>query len=97
MELYSQKALFLICIVSFIILVSNIGNIYSSSIQNSEQFEVYSKLSNLTKNTGNDVIESMRAIESGDNNIALNILANVTIKIEEIYNGLDILTGTSLK
>jgi hypothetical protein len=93
MELYSQKALFLICIVSFIILVSNIGNIYSSSIQNSEQFEVYSKLSNLTKNTGNDVIESMRAIESGDNNIALNILANVTIKIEEIYNGLDILTG----
>ncbi len=35
----------------------------------------------------------MRAIESGDNNIALNILSNVTVKIEEIYNGLDILTG----
>jgi hypothetical protein len=51
------------------------------------------KLSDLVKNTGDDIVQSMSAIESGDNMSALNILANVTINLQEISNGLDVLVN----
>jgi hypothetical protein len=35
----------------------------------------------------------MRAIEGGDDKTALKILSNVTLNIEEIYNGLEILVN----
>jgi hypothetical protein len=33
----------------------------------------------------------MSAIKSGDDTIALDILKNVTLNLEELYNGLDVL------
>ena len=66
-------------------------------LKNLEQSDIYLKLSNLTKNTGNAIVESMRVIEAGDDKTALNILSNVTINIEEIYNGLDILEDVTIK
>lgn len=72
-------------------------NVSSHSFQNSEQSEIYLKLSNLTKSTGNDIVESIRAIEMGDDKTALKILSNITINIEEIYNGLDILVDVPTK
>ena len=72
-------------------------NASSYSFQNSEQFEIYLKLSNLTKSTGNDIVESIRAIEMGDDKTALNILSDITVNIEEIYNGLDILVDIPTK
>jgi hypothetical protein len=38
----------------------------------------------------------MRAIESGDDSIALNILTNVTVNLEELSNGLDVLINEPL-
>ncbi|HJU59576.1 MAG TPA: hypothetical protein VJ583_07485 [Nitrososphaeraceae archaeon] len=72
-------------------MTANTGDVYSLSIQNPEENNIYLKLSNLTKNIGNDIVESMRSIEEGDDKTALKILSNVTLKIEEIYNGLEIL------
>ena len=51
----------------------------------------------MTKNTGNAIVESMRVIEGGDDKTALKILSNVTINIEEIYNGLEILVNDTIK
>ena len=45
------------------------------------------------KKYSDDIVQSMSAIESGDNMSALNILANVTINLQEISNGLDILVN----
>ena len=72
-------------------------NIFSQSFQNSEQSGIFLKLSNLTKSTGNDIVESIRAIEMSDDKIALNILSNITVNIEEICNGLDILVDVPTK
>lgn len=96
MEFYN-KVFVLIAAISFIFWITNTGNVFSQSSQNYEQTKIYLKLSNLTKSTGNDIVESMRAIESGDDNTALNILSNVTVNIEEIYNGLDVLIDVTTK
>ena len=45
------------------------------------------------KKYSDDIVQSMSAIESGDNMSALNILDNVTINLQEISNGLDILVN----
>lgn len=58
-----------------------------------KQSDVYLKLSNLINNTSDDVVQSISAIESGDITIALNILKNVTINLEELSNGLDVLVN----
>jgi hypothetical protein len=97
MEFYNMKVFVLIAAISFILWITNTGNVFSQSFQNYEQSEIYLKLLNLTKDTGNDIVESMRAIESGDDTTALNILSNVTVNIEEIYNGLDVLIDVTTK
>ena len=68
----------------------------AKSQNSTEQSNVYLKLSNLINNTNDDVIQSMRAIESGDDSIALNILTNVTLNLEELSNGLEVLTNEPL-
>jgi len=72
----------------------NMGNAKSQT--STEQSHVYLKLSNLINNTNDDVIQSMRAIESGDDTIALNILTNVTVNLEELSNGLEVLINEPL-
>lgn len=54
----------------------------------------------MIKNTGDDIVQSKSAIESGDNMSALrdnmsalNILTNVTVNLQEISNGLNILVN----
>jgi hypothetical protein len=97
MEFYNMKVFVLIAAISFILWITNTGNVFSQSFQKYEQSEIHLKLLNLTKDTGNDIVESMRAIESSDDNTALNILSNVTVNIEEIYNGLDVLIDVTTK
>lgn len=91
MQVYNLRLVFFLSAISLIIVTANTGDVYSLSIQNPEENNIYLKLSNLTKNIGNDIVESMRSIEEGDDKTALKILSNVTLKIEEIYNGLEIL------
>jgi hypothetical protein len=97
MEFFKTKVFVFLVAISFIIGMYTTENIFSQSFQNSEQSEIYLKLSNLTKSTGNDIVESIRAIEMGDDKTALNILSNITENIEEIYNGLDILVDVPTK
>lgn len=82
---------FFLTAISLICVTANTVDGYSLSIHGHEESDIYLKLSNLTKNTGNAIVESMRAIEGGDDKSALKILSNVTLNIEEIYNGLEIL------
>jgi hypothetical protein len=88
-----SRLIFFIIFIFFIIVTMNMENAKS---QTSEQSNVYLKLSNLINNTNDDVIQSMRAIESGDDTIALNILTNVTVNLEELSNGLEVLINEPL-
>ena len=91
MKVFNLSLGFFLTAISLIFVTANTVDGYSLSIHGPEESDIYLKLSNLTKNTGNAIVESMRAIEAGDDKSALKILSNVTLNIEEIYNGLEIL------
>ncbi len=94
MKHYQSTILFSIGFISIIIVTNNIGNANSQTSQKDPALsDLYLKLSDLIKNTGDDVVHSMSAIESGDNKTALNILANVTINLQEISNGLNVMVN----
>jgi hypothetical protein len=87
-----SRILFSIGFISLIIVTNNIGNAKSQTYQEDPELpDLYLKLSDLIKNTGDDVVQSMSAIESGDNKSALTILSNVTVNLQEISNGLNVL------
>ena len=94
MKDYKSRLIFFIIFIFFIIVTLNMGN--AKSQNSTEQSNVYLKLSKLINNTNNDIIQSMRAIESGDDTIALNILTNVTVNLEELSNGLEVLINEPL-
>ena len=94
MTVDKSRLIFFIIFIFFIIVTMNMGNAKSQT--STEQSNVYLKLSNLINNTNDDVIQSMRAIESGDDTIALNILTNVTVNLEELSNGLEVLINEPL-
>jgi hypothetical protein len=94
MKHHQSRILFSIGFISLIIVTNNIGNTNSqTSKEDPELSDLYLKLSDLIKNTGDDVVQSMTAIESGDNKSALNILSNVTLNLQEISNGLNVLVN----
>ena len=62
MEFFKTKVFVFLVAISFIIGMYTTENIFSQSFQPSEQSEIYLKLSNLTKSTGNDIVESIRTI-----------------------------------
>jgi len=88
---YKSRIVSFIIFIFLIIGTINMGN--AKSQNSTEQSNVYLKLSNLINNTNDDVIQSMSAIESDDYTIALNILNNVTVNLEELSNGLDVLVN----
>ena len=94
MKDYKSRLIFFIIFIFLIIITMNMEN--AKSQDSTEQSNVYLKLSNLINNTNDDVIQSMRAIESGDDSIALNILTNVTLNLEELSNGLEVLINEPL-
>ena len=51
MEFFKTKVFVFLVAISFIIGMYTTENIFLQSFQNSEQFEIYLKLSNLTKST----------------------------------------------
>jgi len=57
---------------------------------------IYLKLSELVKSTGNNVNQTIDAIQSGDTEAALRILSNVTDNIQEISNGLDVFASVPI-
>lgn len=63
---------------------------YDPFFEDPTEAGIYLKLSELIKSTGNNVNQTIQAIQSGDTETALNILSNVTDNIQEISNGLDV-------
>jgi hypothetical protein len=93
-KLNNSTTAFFIIYISLSIIIINVGNAKSqNSSEDPERSDVYLKLAKLINNTSDDVVQSMSAIESGDITIALNILNNVTINLEELYNGLEVLVN----
>jgi hypothetical protein len=90
---YNSTIAFFIIFISFSIITINVGNAKSQNFADPEQSDVYLKLSNLINNTSDDLVQSISSIESGDITTALNILKNVTINLEELSNGLDVLVN----
>ena len=89
---YKSRIVLFTSSLFFIIVTMNIGKANSQNYTTDpEQSDVFLKLSELIHTTKNDIGQSMTAIKSGNNTIALNILNNVTLKLEELYNGLDVL------
>jgi hypothetical protein len=93
MKLNNSTTAFFIIYISLNIIIINVGNAKSQNSADSEQSDIYLKLSNLINNTSNDVVQSMKAIESGEITIALNLLNNVTVNLEEISNGIEVLVN----
>ena len=94
MKHYKSTISFSIGFISLIIITNNIGNANSQTYQEDPELsDLYLKLSDLIKNTGDDVVQSMNAIESGDNKSALNILSSVTVNLQEISNGLNVMVN----
>ena len=92
MKLNNSTTAFFIVYISLSIIIINVGNAKSqNSPEDPERSDIYLKLANLINNTSDDVVQSMSAIESGDITIALNILKNVTLNLEELSNGLEVL------
>jgi len=89
---YKSIIVFFTSFLFFIIVTMNIGKANSQNYTTDpEQSDVFLKLSELIHTTKNDIGQSVTAIKSGNNTIALNILNNVTLNLEELYNGLDVL------
>jgi hypothetical protein len=89
---YKSIIVFFTSFLFFIIVTMNIGKANSQNYTTDpEQSDVFLKLSKLIHTTKDDIGQSMMAIKSGNNTIALNILNNVTLNLEELYNGLDVL------
>jgi hypothetical protein len=94
MRYFNSRILFFLAFIPFVLITINTGNASTQTSKNNEEKSaLYLKLSDLVKNTSDDIVQSMSAIESGDNRSALNILANVTINLQEISNGLEILVN----
>jgi hypothetical protein len=94
MRHFNFRVLFFSVFILFIFITINTGNASLQTSKNhEEQSDLYLKLSDLVKNSGDDIVQSMSAIEAGDNRSALKILANVTINLQEISNGLNILVN----
>ena len=68
MRYFNARVLFFSVFILFILITINTGNAsLQTSKNNEEQSDLYLKLSDLVKNTGDDIVQSMSAIESGDN------------------------------
>jgi hypothetical protein len=94
MRYFNTRKLFFSFFLPIILITINTGNGSPQTFKdNEEQSALYLKLLDLIKNTGDDIVQSISAIESGNNMSALNILANVAINLQEISNGLNILVN----
>jgi hypothetical protein len=69
---------------------------YDPFFEDPSEAGMYLKLSELIKSTGNNVNQTIQAIQSGDTETAIDILSNVTDNIQEISNGLDVFASVQI-
>lgn len=89
-----------ICIVSLFILTGIFipkSDVFAQVISNDlEESNVYIQLSNILDNTEKDLGNIVEAINSGENDNALNIISNITMNIKEIRNGLNLIVDNPI-
>ena len=61
-----------------------------------EESNVYIQLSNILDNTEQNLSNVTQAINSGQNDKALNIISNITTNIQEIRNGLNLIVDNPI-
>ena len=61
-----------------------------------EESNVYNQLSNILDNTEQNLGNVTQAINSGQNDNALNIISNITTNIQEIRNGLNLIVDNPI-
>lgn len=89
-----------IFIVSVFILTGNFipkSDVFAQVISdNLEESDVYIQLSNILDNTEQNLGNVTQAINSGENDNALNIISNITTNIQEIRNGLNLIVDNPI-
>ena len=89
-----------ICIVSVFFLTGNFipkSDVFAQVISNNlEESDVYIQLSNILDNTEQNLGNVTQAINSGENDNALNIISNITTNIKEIRNGLNLIVDNPI-
>ncbi|HZL24387.1 MAG TPA: hypothetical protein VFC05_13765 [Nitrososphaeraceae archaeon] len=61
-----------------------------------EESNVYNQLSNILDNIEQNLSNVTQAINSGENDKALNIISNITTNIQEIRNGLNLIVDNPI-
>ena len=61
-----------------------------------EESNVYNQLSNILDNTEQNLGNVTQAINSGENDNALNIISNITTNIKEIKNGINLIVDNPI-
>jgi Zn-dependent M16 (insulinase) family peptidase len=87
------------CTISLFLLFSAlpIADVFAQVITNGlEESDLYTQLSNKLDNTTGYVNNAIRAVESGENEEALNIISNITMNIKEIRNGLNLIVDNPI-
>ncbi|HET7643681.1 MAG TPA: hypothetical protein VFK40_09245 [Nitrososphaeraceae archaeon] len=87
------------CTISLFLLFSALPKVYvfAQVITNGlEESDLYTQLSNKLDNTTSYVSNAMKAIESGEDEEALNIISNITMNIKEIRNGLNLIVDNPI-
>jgi hypothetical protein len=89
-----------IFIVSVFILTGNFlpkYDVFAQVISDDlEESNVYIQLSNILDNTEQNLGNVTQAINSGQNDNALNIISNITTNIQEIRNGLNLIVDNPI-
>ena len=89
-----------IFIVSLFILTGNFipkFDVFAQVISDDlEESNVYTQLSNILDNTEQNLGNVTQAINSGENDNALNIISNITTNIKEIRNGLNLIVDNPI-
>ncbi|MGI0050450.1 MAG: hypothetical protein ACRD8K_01820 [Nitrososphaeraceae archaeon] len=89
-----------IFIVSVFILTGNFipkSDVFAQVISDDlEESDVYIQLSNILDNTEQNLGNVTQAINSGENDNALNIISNITTNIQEIRNGLNLIVDNPI-
>jgi Zn-dependent M16 (insulinase) family peptidase len=87
------------CTISLFLLFSALpkADVFAQVITNGlEESDLYTQLSNKLDNTTGYVNNAIRAVESGENEEALNIISNITMNIKEIRNGLNLIVDNPI-
>jgi hypothetical protein len=97
---YTRPVVIFIISVFILIVGGNfmhISYVFAQVITDSEEeSDVYMQLSNILDNTKKDLEDVTHAINSGQQDNALNIISNITTNINEIENGLDLLVDNPI-